>query len=878
MAKKYLLSSDEALTAGPSIVGMKAYNLAIIGGGRFSIPQWCVIPVGVFEDFLDHNKLTSELKKLASDDLVNQDQVHRLREKISAGNFPKEFADEIENWLGSQSSATNLSFAVRSSSPIEDGEAQSFAGCFATTLCQKNVTDILKSISTSFASVLNAPLKGESPLTMAVILQTMVKAEVAGVMFTAHPTFGRWDLGLLSCTQGLGEGVVNGSCQTDQYVINWSNNNITVSIVEKDFIIVDRGWSSGTVRASIPDFQKSQPSITEDQARRIFHVGKEIAVLKAGPQDIEWAMDKENLFILQTRPITRVAVSENSEPTITWDNANIQESYNGVTTPLTFSFASTAYASVYDQTMRWLGVTKRVRDDHHDCVNSLLGYVAGKIYYNIDNWYQLLSLLPFQKKNASAMEEMMGISAQNRKTFDKGVNANSSLRKSVAGFATFSRLIASFFILPVFKRRFMRRFDECEGVVDRGSLCFVSLSALFEKISLLENKLIRRWTAPIINDLLVMMLNHICLRLLRSVSKQNTELALSEVLSSRSKITASLIPLIGLEGLVDIVKKNPELLNAMTTLPSDEIEHAVSRMHISFYQKCQKYITQFGDRCVGELKLETRTMREDPAMLFNLLRQKISNEKPKHISDAKLKKSYRIGLLKSTLVTLLCWSINSREEMRLVRAKAFGLYRSIYREIGKRMALLGLTEKPEDIFFLTTDEIKAFSSGRLVNYKIKELVKLRKVEFDNNCKLKLPSRFKSFLLADGLKCVAASPSTGDETALSGICVSSGIVNGEVLIITDPGSHNDLSGKIFCAERTDPGWLPYLSMASGLIIEKGSPLSHSAIVARELGIPSIVNVANATQILKSGEPVILDANAGIVRRVKNKLGLASQWKS
>ena len=181
-------------------------------------------------------------------------------------------------------------------------------------------------------------------------------------------------------------------------------------------------------------------------------------------------------------------------------------------------------------------------------------------------------------------------------------------------------------------------------------------------------------------------------------------------------------------------------------------------------------------------------------------------------------------------------------------------------------------EKPEDIFYLTVDELEAHHEGRSISTDLKGLAALRKVEFSAYEAQDLPHHFQTTgAVYFGNRYRYSGTITIDPNAevLHGLGCYPGKVHAPVSVIFHPDEAEDLTGTILCTVRTDPGWAPLFPSVSGILVERGSTLSHSAVVARELGIPAVVNIPGLTQILVHGDVVTMDGDAGTVERKRRQ---------
>ncbi|MDR1711862.1 MAG: hypothetical protein LBR58_08440 [Propionibacteriaceae bacterium] len=244
-------------------------------------------------------------------------------------------------------------------------------------------------------------------------------------------------------------------------------------------------------------------------------------------------------------------------------------------------------------------------------------------------------------------------------------------------------------------------------------------------------------------------------------------------------------------------------------------------------ERANVFIAEFGDRGPAELKLESATFRTHPDTLIPALLGAAPVPAPP---------SSRPGRARQ--------AVAFREASRLNRARLFGMVRSIVRLLGEQLAATGQLAQAEDVFYLTLPEL-GLADGP-AGGALAPTVAQRKAEW---------ARYTA---------EPASPPMDDE--LAGTACSAGVVEAEVVVVLDPAAAPDVAGKIVVAQATDPGWVFLLSRAAGVIAERGSLLSHVAIIARELGLPAVVGVPNATRLLRGGDRVRIDGAAGTVERV------------
>ena len=213
-------------------------------------------------------------------------------------------------------------------------------------------------------------------------------------------------------------------------------------------------------------------------------------------------------------------------------------------------------------------------------------------------------------------------------------------------------------------------------------------------------------------------------------------------------------------------------------------------------------------------------------------------------------------------------AVKNRENTRFARTRIYGIARAIFRHVGEDLAGHGIIEKPRDIFWLTIEEIFGVYNGTLPSPNLKAFIEIRKKDYEKFGEETDPriltrgAVYWNNLFIDETQFVSHHPlEDGD---LQGLPCCPGDIEGVVKVILNPGDDLTLNGEILVTARTDPGWVPLYPSISGLLVERGSLLSHSAIVAREMGIPAIVSIPGLTKKLKTGMRIKMDGKTGIIK--------------
>ena len=858
-----LTEAAEVVTAGLDQVGGKAAGLARLEALGATVPPWLVVPVATFE---------AHLQGAGLDDPPSRALTEALGAALPAlGPGP---------------------YAVRSSMVGEDSAEHSFAGQLESFLFQPDVDAVARSLGACWRSAFTDRVTqyreraglGGAPPRMGVVVQQMIDGEVSGVVFTAHPVTGRRDHVLVTAAWGQGEGVVSGACNTDEYV--WSSHaaaEVDAQIVTKDLQVVRDPSGAGTVEVPVPEARQGARCLPADAVAALAAECHRVAEALGGPQDIEFTMHRGDAYLLQARPITRLPEAQRTEgPRLVFDNSNIQESYCGVTTPLTFSFASAGYASVYAQTMRALGLPEATVRAHDRMLRNMLGLVRGRVYYNIQNWYRGLLLLPSFGRNKADMERMMGLDEPVDFIADETPSWVEKLGRLPRILHTGLRMLRLFRALPDEVPRWQASFEAAYRRADRGRFQAAGFSALMAVLDDLRQGMLDNWSTPIINDFYVMMSVGRLRRVVeRAVGSDDAESLLASLLAGEEGIEST-EPVRQLLAMAAEARAQPALAATLRTGEPLDALAEVRANHAHFAEHIAGWLERYGDRCMGELKLETVSLREDPGFVVQVLRNYLDREDLDPQALARRERELRAAA-EDRLRSRLGWfrrarvggalraarqSVKQREAMRLQRTRMFGLYRDVYLALGQRLQEAGRLDAARDVFYLTTQEIEAYHEGRAVTADLAPIARARRAEYAAYEALDLPHRFETWgPVYDGNRYEGPRRELApDGRHLRGIGCYPGVVEGELKVVLSPRDELSVNGRILTTVRTDPGWAPLFPTCGGLLIERGSTLSHSAVIARELGIPAVVGVPGLLSLVRDGERVRLDGGAGTVERL------------
>ena len=698
-------------------------------------------------------------------------------------------------------------YAIRSSSNLEDSSDNSFAGLFDTYL-NVDSKDIESKVKECFNSINNKNVKEYitnknidiSDVKMNVIIQKMVNSKNSGILFTSNPQ-GLLNESVIVVGRGLGNNVVEDKVDTTTY---YFNNTDSIYYYEGDCDYLDNDMINNLI------------SISKDLKK---YFGEYI--------DIEFAIENDDIYILQVRDITTI----DDDNIVILDNSNIVESYPNISLPLTISFVEFVYSNVFKKEAYRLSHNNKLVEENNDKFNNMVGTANGRIYYKISNWYALIKFLPLSKKIIPIWQDMLGVKNKN---YDDGKLKIPFLTKIKTYFNTIKELKNVSKNMDILNDKFIKINDYFYNNFNNE----MSNEEVFELYNKIKEELLDSWDITLVNDLYSFIYTGLLKKRLNK--KKYSSENVNDYISGISNIE-SLKP----------IKSMIELAYIEDKISMDE-----------YTDKFNNYISLYGDRNLEELKLESKTFRTDPSLLKNKIKeyQADKNKLEKLYKDLN---SNNYTFIKEDFITnyiskRAMFGIKNREISRLNRSRIYGMVREMFRQIGSNLEMDNLIDKKEDIFYLNIDEVFNYKK-----FNLKELISNRKKDYKIYKLLPSYSRliFSKTEFDKHHKSINSNKIIIDKDKLEGIPTSNGIVEGEALVIDNILDNYDVKDKILVTKMTDPGWVFLIATAKGVISEKGSILSHTAIISRELKIPSIVGVEDVTKIIKTGDYIKMDANKG-----------------
>ncbi len=870
MTKAKAPEKSEAMIGGK---GAKLHWLVDLG---LRVPEFFCIPKNAYLNWLQNGTL---------DPATNQTL------QVELGKLPGEW------------------FAIRSSATTEDGVTDSFAGILDTFLFvprSKVSETVLRCFEATQSDRVAAYLKAKSPsggprLELAVVIQSMLNPFCSGVAFSRTPNADNSSsaLILIEGGYGLGEGVVSGLVTVDRFSLDRLGREVEVKIGQKTQALrMKPGNEGGTEMQEVPAQLSELPILEAKHLQELTSAVVKIETALGSPVDVEWAYVDDQLHLLQARPITQPFPKLH-----TFIDTNLTESYPGWTSRLTRTFVPAMYTQVFTQTMRLMGYsTQRIRESS-SLLNSLLSDHFGHLYYHLDCYYPILCLLPGGNRNLDAWHRMIGGNRQVTSAIQLA-RPLTWVERTRIGLKLLWILITRKFRAARFERQALARVEGLRknlisaDTEESPPLPLEEQARKLVKSFIHEVDATNDWGFPILNDVFVMRGLATVEGLLKSHHLPPS--LLGSLIRTRTGVD-SLKPLALLE---DLLRDNQSHLcikqlategkQGQSRLHGDQWKSALQGPRAAMVKGAiEDFLELYGDRAFEELKLECPTFRQEPLMLSELLswmqprESKAEPEAASLDSDAEALRALSKFSLKDRLPMKWARSftqgaVHTREAARLMRGQYYGWVRQVALKLGDLLveAFPGQLDSPKAVFLLSYPTLRKFAvdpSLKLADL-LNEVVNERgKPENDPHHPVAYPEFYWApaslqkgevpYFARPKLEAISQPSAAGDFWL--GVGASAGVRTGKALVIEKPLdalNYTDIEERILVTKTTDPAWIFLMSRCKGLISEKGSLLSHTAIVGRELGIPTVVGVDRITRNLRTDEMIQLDGAKGSVVRI------------
>jgi pyruvate,water dikinase len=871
----YPLGAATAVT--PAEFGSKAVNLVRLTAAGLPVPAGFCVCASAYAEHVNFrglaNSVAATLEAIRAGATADRRLLlAKLRSEIADIPLSESLTHQIEAACRDVPAGR---LAVRSSATMEDLAGHSFAGLYDTFLGVSDGAAVVSAVKNCWASLWTERAfdyrekNGFDHRTarMAVVVQRLVAADVSGVLFTADPVSGRDDRLVIEAVFGLGEALVSGKVSPDRTVLARQDLRVLEHTVAEKALEIVPGEQGARARAVEP--QRAKAACLDDgTARRLGELALKAEATFGGRQDVEWATAGGEIFVLQSRPITTLPGPRSAEDRQIWSNLNTGEVMPDVVTPMTWSLIAPLIEWIFATLLDPLGFNLRGYP--------LVGLVAGRAYFNLNTFVGMMQKLPgFRDLDPI---EMFGGKAGSGPHVPPEDVPSLDFRWSV-----FLTRIPSFLFWFLSHSTFrgllfaaaMRRKTAEIGAEDRTALSDTALArkvdGLMQETSLgLRDAIAFAGTGAMFQTQLFTL----CRRWLGDADGSLAH-RLMAGLGGMESAEAGLAQW----RLAALARARP---GVERTLLGDgdfrRIREALPDVAggREFLAAWDEFMDRHGHHTRGEIELANARWRETPDAVVAVVRnylhapatvdpiaaQRERGRERNHLTEDCRRRLW--NPLKRALFGFVLGNARRgclvRENVKSEAVRLIALGRDLVRELGERLHRRGLLASGDDVFFLRYDELQSVIGGR-AGFDVLATVAARKAEYQRNLTLQPPQ-----VVTGKFDPEHSTPDAFDADArvLTGVAVSPGVATGpaRVILRSDSGEHVR-PGEVLVAPFTDPGWTPYFLQAAAIVMDQGGLLSHGSIIAREYGIPAVVNVGPATRIIRTGQTLHVDGGRGRV---------------
>lgn len=560
---------------------------------------------------------------------------------------------------------------------------------------------------------------------LAVVVQELVPAEVSGVAFSCDPLTGDTETVVINSLFGLNEGLRDGKLDADSYRVKGEVVEQHLATKTHQIVAMPRG---GYSLRKVAARKSLEPSLTKAQTLEIAKEARRAQRCLGDPQELEWCLCQGRLHFLQARPITAL----HGELRV-WDNSSTRQNFPGATTPLTFSFARHAHEQSFGRFCRTMGVSGKQLRRHRALLKSMLGFFRGRVYYNMNSCYGVLSLLPGYPLTSRFLRDMMGAPRSSKRP-PRATASNNPLLDLFHSLKSTAVSLYRWLTLEEESVEFHAALTESVAKVR------VEGEDLVANFRELEGRILSLWRVPLMNSYFAMVYQGTLGLLLRRWLPGEPSESLAELLS-RAGADKAVEGVEELNRLADTVSQDASL----SALFEQGIEHVwvgiAQPQFRDFQARVKLYLARFGDRCQGQLKLETQTLKERPDILLSQIWERVQfperfpkSEPRRQRNQAEFRVFSKLPTWKRPLVSWLLRNARARlqdlENHAYERARLHGQARRMILVLAAQLVERGGLREPLDIFFLTREEVLAYCEGAGVTEGLQELVELRRAEYD----------------------------------------------------------------------------------------------------------------------------------------------------
>lgn len=833
--KDILLFTDEQ-AQNIAFSGGKGANLAKMTAAGFPVPQGFIVTAQAYSrfiaqaDFLEREIGRFDYKHPQK--LVKQTE--NLKTKLAALSLPVSLRKEIRQALNKFKSIK--AFSVRSSSTMEDLSGAAFAGqhdTFLNCVGEKNIEEKIKECFLSLwhdraVAYRNKQGFNQRATTMAVVVQRMIQADTAGVGFSINPVNGNVQEILINANYGLGESVVSGESTVDQFIVSKKDSRILQrTIAEKEEKIVSLAQGTKTIRLSAKEALK--PCLTDRQIKQVAQLNTTVEKYYGFPQDIEWAFQGRQLFLLQARPITTLPAR--------WTRDESAERYPTVITPFTWDFVEKAFHISLNHSFRLMGLPPfegkwfAMFDNYIYGNQNAVWLYMGQTPVQIANLDDLRGKIGFLKERFAYVQELPVKWTRNLDTYLLGIGA--------------------LMVEDLSQKNLQEVWNYLLRVAELGTNYFRPNIAISITQALLYK----------------MFLYFITLAVGEREAKRLFPLLIATTETKTNLVNTELY------GLAQLAKKDKALLKLLSKHPSkDIIRKQCLKKFPAFETAFRTFLKMHGHR-ETDFDYYIPTWVEAPWVVLDNIKLiidtpqtktpvekeydiKIANQEAQAQLFAKLPKDLHFFYYEILRLVRAYTSLDDIEHYQTTRLTL--PIRKGTLAMGKLLQKAGIVKDPYDVFFCHMDSLQQFVEGKLSKAELKKKIAAEKAAY-----LKNKERTPVWDLQ-----AKEEASSSSAVQMHGLAGSPGVAEGKVFIVHSTEDFSKFpQNAVLVARTTNPAWTPLFYNACALITESGGPLSHGAVTAREMKLPAVMSVRNVLKTLKNGQRVRVNGSKGVVEILK-----------
>ncbi len=827
-----LIPFDQLSERDRERIGGKALGLVRLVQAGLPVPPGFVVPVEVFRQFLEQNRLLDAARRGEPG----------LDAAILAGRLDPGLAGELRR----AGAVLGDRLAVRSSAVDEDGANASFAGQYETVLGaapgDETEAALLRCWASAYGARVRAYRKGPpaSPACMAVIVQRVILARSSGVLFTINPLNGSWREMTVEAAWGMGEAVVGGRIVPDFYRVRRPRRTpqpllrllarVRLEIEEdrvqaqqEQWLVAPPGQRApvgGLVRSPVPPARVAAPKLLTADIKALCRLGLRVEAELGGPQDVEWAQDEGGRFyVLQARPVTTADSVGRSGPVI-WTRRFVGERWTEPATPLGWSIMRDLldwFIAYPETSRRYLG---------GEAPSRLVRFAP---YFNVTVFRHLSFKLPGMSPPRFMVELLPPAEEERwmrRHAEAPDLRVYASIFRTTFAERRWERfrwnLVSNWRAWEAYERRLDQALEP--GRDDAPRL----VGPIRDRAQALARAAALRELA---RDYIKV---HICSLLFANIWYQVTESALLG--QGRAAMSADLL---------SVPSDN-------WTQQTNQALWRLGRGELSL----DAFLVGFGHRASSSWEMFSPRWAEARGQVSTLARAAASQADPALKSAAQ---EARFQQARATLSGRTAWLVDlTRRYLRLREDQRFHFDRLLW--AWKGVYLWMEADLDLSVRFLEAAELDALLEGSLARKDAEALIARREQSWEEERERRASGdEPPDFLLGDE---IAALPHAGPR--LQGIGISAGMATGPVRVLRSLDQAERLRpGEILVARATDPGWTPLFLVARALVLEQGGMLSHGAVVAREYRLPAVANVSGAMTRLRDGQVVTVDGSRGVI---------------